>query len=198
MLEKYRKYLDNVDASLGEFFEIQKPYICCKEGCSSCCETGEYPITDLEFQYLMIGYSKLKEEDKNIIKENVDKVKKEKKENPKDQKFMHRCPFLIDKKCSVYSYRGLICRNHGLVYYTTDKNDKLLYIVPHCVNDGLNYSSVFDDEMGTLSSKKWEETGIEVEPVSYNIGTKFLRNNHTTKALELEFGEEKAIIDWFQ
>lgn len=197
MIEKYAKYLDNIDGSLGEFFERQKPYIFCKEGCSICCELGEYPFSELEFQYAMVGYSKLTTEIKTVIQKNVDRIKKAKKEHSDDTKFMHECPFLIDKKCSIYKYRGVICRNHGLMYYTTDKNGKFFYSIPHCVWNGLNYSSVFDKETGTISSAKWKETGIETEPVSYNVGPKFLLDNNTTNVLGLEFGEEKALIDWF-
>lgn len=195
MIEKYEKYLDNIGISLNKFFTRQKPYICCKEGCSLCCETGEYPFTKLEFQYAMIGYNELNEEEKDIIQKKIEQIKINKQKST-EKVFMHECPFLIDKKCSIYKYRGLICRNHGLLYYTTDINGKAIYSIPHCVRDGLNYSNVYDKTAGMISSKKWEETGIETEPVSYNVGLEFLLNNETTQALELDFGESKALIDW--
>lgn len=196
MLEIYKKYLNNIDATIQEFFERQKPYIYCQKGCSLCCETGEYPISELEFEYMKSGYNKLNENKKNIIQEKINFLKEQKK-ICSERKFLHECPFLIEKQCSIYQYRGLICRNHGLMYHTVNKQGKQICSIPHCVNDGLNYSNVFDKITGTISSVKWIESGIEVEPVAYNIGTKFLYDNHTTQSLGLKFGEEKAILDWF-
>lgn len=197
MIEIYEKYLENISKSLDKFFEQQKPYVFCKEGCSICCETGEYPFSRLEFEYAMVGYNNLSEDKKNLIRKKAEEVKKNKNEFAEDKKFMHSCPFLIEHKCSIYKYRGLICRNHGLMYFDKDKDDNQTYTMPHCVDDGLNYSNVYDKELHTITSEKWEETGIEQEPVSYNIGIKFLTNNNTTKELGLDFGESKALIDWF-
>lgn len=201
MIEKYKKYLDKIGVHLQKFFAQQQPYIFCKEGCSICCETGEYPFTKVEFEYAMIGFETLSAEEKEIVREKVKKIKKAKEEAIKktpDKKFMHACPFLIDKKCSIYNYRGIICRSHGLVSFSTDQNDKTVYNMPRCVDSGLNYSNVYDRETNTISSKMWKETGIEEEPVSYNIGLKFLLDNKTTKDLELDFGERRAIINFFE
>ncbi len=200
MIEKYEQYLEKIGGHLQKFFARQKPYIFCKEGCAICCESGEYPFSALEFQYAMIGYNNLSEEEKAIIQKKVQEIKTAKaeaKESPSDEKFMHECPFLINKKCSIYNHRGIICRSYGLVYFTTDDNDKVSYKMPCCVDNGLNYSNVYDEETGNISSKRWKETGIEEEPVSFNVGLKFLLNNNMTKELELDFGEHKALIDWF-
>lgn len=196
MLEIYEKYLENIGKSLEKFFREQEPYICCKKGCSSCCETGEYPFSELEFNYAMVGYNNLSEEDKNIIQNKVAQIK-EKKEAFKGDKFLYECPFLVNKVCSIYNNRGLICRNHGLAYYSKKQNEELKYILPHCVNDKLNYYSVYDEKLGTISSEKWAETGIDVEPVSYNISWEFLTNNDTTKQLGIDFGKAKSLVDWF-
>lgn len=197
MMELYAKYLDNIDETINQFFEQQKPYIFCKEGCSMCCEKGIYPFSELEFEYAMVGFNDLNDKEKEYIYLNVKRIKNEKKVHKGDEKFMHECPFLINKKCSIYNYRGLICRNHGLMYYSIDKSGKKFYSIPYCVSVGLNYSSVFDPVTGTISSEKWKNTGIVVEPVSHNVSPEFLRDNNTIRALGLHFGEEKALIDWF-
>lgn len=199
ILRLYEKYLEMVDTSLNEFFEQQKPYIFCKEGCSICCEEGEYPFSKLEMEYAMLGYINLNDEEKIIVQKNVEKIKEDKKNfkpTAEKKKFMHKCPFLITKRCSIYKYRGLVCRNHGLTAFTKDKDDKTIYQMPHCVNDGLNYSNVYDENTKTLSSAKWKLTGIEIEPVAHNVSRDFLMDNETTKYLELEFGESKALIEW--
>jgi len=197
MIEKYEKYLQIIGSSLDKFFEQQKPYIFCKEGCSICCETGSYPLSKIEFDYIMIGYEKLPREIKEKIKENIESIKAEKNNFTQKKEFMHACPFLINKKCSVYNNRAIICRSYGLMSYYDDKDGVQKYKIPCCVDNGLNYSNVYDKKLKTITSKKWEETGIEIEPVSHNIDLFFLHNNETTKHLNLEFGTLKSIIDWF-
>lgn len=197
MLEKYEKYLEIIeDRLLKKFFEQQKEYIHCKPGCSLCCETGQYPFSEVEFQYAMIGYETLSEDEKSIINSKAREIKIQ-KEQSKDDVFMHECPFLIDKKCSIYKYRGLICRTHGLMFYYKDKNGIEKNKGPDCVNEGLNYSEVYDQETGTISVEMWEKSGIKTEPLAYNLGQKILLNSDLAKGMELDFGESKALIDWF-
>ena len=84
----------------------------------------------------MSGYLKLSPELKKQIRDNIKRLKSE---NPK----YYQCPFLINRLCSVYKYRGIVCRTHGLAWYDEDENKIKL---PYCVNIGLNYSKVFDRE----------------------------------------------------
>lgn len=196
MMPDYEKYLEIIDEYLQKFFVQQKDYICCKEGCSLCCENGSYPFSQLEFDYLMYGFSQLPDELKIQIIDEIKQLKKE-KEQSQEEKFFHKCPFLIDKKCSVYKYRALICRNYGLMYFYQNKKGEQRYHMPCCVFQGLNYSNVYDEKEGTLTTEKWKATGLEVEPVSYNVSLAFLMDNDLTKHLNLEFGEQKHILDWF-
>lgn len=196
MKQAYEKYLEIIDKYLQKFFKRQKDYIFCKEGCSVCCENGSYPFSRLEFDYLMYGFSQLSDELKIQIMAEIKQLKEEKSES-KEKKFFHKCPFLIDKKCSVYKYRALICRNYGLMYHYKNKKGEQRYHMPCCVFQGLNYSNVYDEKSGTLTTEKWEKTGIEVEPVAYNVSLDFLMDNNLTNHLNLEFGEQKHILDWF-
>ncbi len=196
MLDRYEKYLDLIGSHLlQKYFENQKEYLHCKEGCSHCCESGEYPFTSLEFQYAMVGYKALSEKEKDIIQKKVKQIKINKEKSTKEN-FMHECPFLIDKKCSIYKYRGIICRTHGLLYFITDKDGNSRNKMPHCVNLGLNYSNVYDENIGMISDELWAKSGIKNEPVAYNLGLKALCSNSVTKELELDFGEAKALIEW--
>lgn len=197
MIEKYEKYLELMGQKLlQKYFEQQKDYIHCKSGCSHCCESGQYPFSGLEFQYAMLGYNELSENEKKFVQEKINNIKIV-KSNSNDKDFMYECPFLINKMCSIYKYRGIICRTHGLLFFVIDKNGKSKSKIPNCVHLGLNYSNVYDETTKTLSPEKWKTTAIEVEPVAYNVGLKFLLNNVLTEELELKFGEEKALIDWF-
>lgn len=189
----YEKYLEYMDSKIEKFFEQAKPYVFCKEGCSHCCQKGQYPYSHLEFRYLLYGSLNLSKEQMLLIDKNVEDVKKLQKENT-DDRFFYRCPFLIDDKCSVYKYRGLICRSHGLAFYI-DKAQN--YKIPGCVDYGLNYSNVVDLNQKLVSKEMFDKLGIEEEPVAYNLSLKYLLNNDATKALNLEFGKNKPLIDWF-
>lgn len=191
-IQKYRIYLQYLEKKLGEYFKEQSPYIFCKAGCSSCCEKGEYPFTEIEFAYLMIGVQTLNKETFNKIEQNMFEVKQQ-KQNCKEKKFLHACPFLVDKKCSLYDYRGIICRSHGLAFFSKDKH----ILVPACVDEGLNYSNVYDFDTKTISSEKYKKTGIEQEPLAHNVGVYYLTDNEITETLGLDFGEIKPMSDFF-
>lgn len=196
MIDKYEKYLEIITPSFNKFFNQQKDYICCKEGCSICCETGTYPITKLEFDYIMLGYEKLDNDQKECIKKNIELLKHEKKKAG-NKTFFHACPFLVNKKCSIYNHRALICRSYGLMSYYKDKDGVQRYKIPCCVDQGLNYSKVYDKDLKTITTKAWKDTGIDVEPVSFNVDLSYLLNNEITQDLGLEFGEPEVMAYWF-
>lgn len=191
-IQKYRIYLQYLEKKLGEYFKEQSPYIYCKAGCSSCCEKGEYPFTEIEFAYLMIGVQTLDKETFSKIEQNMFKIKEDKKKC-KEKKFLYACPFLINKKCSLYEYRGIICRSHGLAFFSKEKH----ILVPACVDEGLNYSNVYDFETKTISSEKYKSTGIEQEPLAHNVGVYYLTDNEITETLGLDFGEIKPMCEFF-
>lgn len=189
-LESYCYYLELMNKKLEKFFNEQSPYIHCKEGCSKCCEQGEFPCSELEFSFLKIGYSQLRPEIKYIIQENIEKIRKE---HDTTQDIINtQCPFLINNRCSIYFYRPIICRTFGLPFF--DKNDKLK--VPFCYKEGLNYSEVYDPEKNILSEELFLKTGYNIEPLAYNLSLNFLINKVGKEAMKLDFGEQKTIIKW--
>lgn len=196
MIENYEKYLDLLAPYLQKYFDQQKPYIHCKEGCSICCETGLYPLSNLEFDYMMIGLNSLPKKEKQQIYKSIEQIKID-RQNITDGIGYYKCPFLLDKKCSVYRYRSIICRTYGLMHFWEDKDNNQRFNIPCCVSDGLNYSEVYDEERGTISAQKYAQSGIEAEPLSYNLGLKYLLSCEFAKDLKLEFGENKSLIDWF-
>ena len=114
MKENYITYLKFLEEKLDVFFESQKEYICCHKGCSLCCRHAEFPYSRLEMQYLAEGFFSLDEELQNLIESRFEVLKQEKKEF-KGEKFLYDCPFLVDDACSVYEYRGVVCRTFGLL-----------------------------------------------------------------------------------
>ncbi|MGN0017889.1 MAG: YkgJ family cysteine cluster protein [Candidatus Gastranaerophilaceae bacterium] len=174
MLEKYSKFVENFQKEIDKYFEEQSEYIHCHEGCAGCCEIGEYPFSWIEMGYLMEGFSKLPKDIKYQIKLNFQKLQKE-KSGFKGERFEYQCPFLINKKCSVYDYRGLTCRTYGLAYLKKDGTVN----VPYCANNGLNYSNVFKD--GVFST----------EPIK-----KCLNIDYILKDFDGEMGEIRPLADW--
>ena len=160
----YITFLKDLDARLESYFKDQAEYICCKKGCSACCEKGDYPISELELRYLMQGYAGVDAETKREIQKNISVIEKG-----------GMCPFLINSECSVYEFRPIICRVHGLAYFYKDKIAKL----PYCVNSGLNYAKVHEN--GELLA----------EPISENLDSQELLSG-------FEYGETRNLFDWLK
>lgn len=190
-LSNYLFYLAYVNKKLSDFFKSQSPYIFCKKGCAKCCQNGEYPFSKAEFNYIMIGFSKLSLDIQQQIKNKVKKIQSEKigKEN-----YTYECPFLFNNECSVYDYRGIICRSFGLMSI----NEKGKSKIPFCAYEGLNYSNVLDTQTGIISSEKFAEMKTDKEPLAYNVSYKFLTSENIEKNFQINFGDKKALVDWFE
>lgn len=100
-LSNYQTYLKLLQEQLDVMFDSQKEYICCCEGCSSCCEEGMYPYSELEFRYLMIGYRQLSDDVKSQIIMETKRLLDIYNSNNKEY-FKHKCPFLINKRNVAY------------------------------------------------------------------------------------------------
>ncbi len=178
MLLRYEEFLRKFDKKLDKYFDEQCEFIKCKIGCSACCEVGEYPFSRLEAEYLMSGFAKLPNDLRRIIRNNIKKIKQE------NQKY-YMCPFLIDKKCSLYKYRGIVCRVHGLGWF--DENENKIKL-PYCVNLGLNYSKVFDRETGEVYLQN---------PIKKRLTIDGVLRSEMAQKYELECGEIRPLIKWF-
>ena len=188
----YLLYLAYLNKKLGGFFENQSPYIFCKKGCAKCCQNGEYPFSQLEYNFIMIGFSKLPEETRQNILQKVKKIKEEKAKYGNG--YTYECPFLINNECSVYEFRGIICRSFGLMSI----NPKGLSKIPFCAFEGLNYSNVIEPETKIVSLEKYKQLGDNLpEPLAYNVGYEFLTSVNIEENFKLNFGDKKALIDWF-
>ena len=185
MLNNYEKFLKELDSVLEELFNNHKKYLKCKKGCSLCCSGGEFPYSQLEFTYLTKGFISLPNDKKQIVQNNIKRLLKEKEEFT-GERFEHTCPFLINNECSVYNYRGVICRTFGLCYY----DDVKKYVrLPGCVHNGLNYSEVYNKETQTL----------EIEDIPrQNLRIDVVLNSENAKKYNLESGEIRPMLDWLK
>ena len=183
MFKTYQKFLYDFDKALKLIFETQKKYIKCKKGCAGCCSKGDYPFSQIEFAYLTQGFINLDNKIKQIVQNNIKELLQQ-KQNSKEQRFEHKCPFLINNECCVYEYRGIICRTFGVCYY----DDKEGYVrLPDCVFDGLNYSEYFDTKTNTLNIKDVPMVNLRIDRVL---------NSELAKKYNIECGEIRPMLDW--
>ena len=189
MIKKYKKFLTRFDKIIEFLFSKQSKYIKCKIGCSGCCRKGEYPFSQLEFSYMTEGFINLPEKTKIIVQQNIMKLlldKKDWQKKHKNERFEHICPFLVNNKCSIYDYRGILCRTYGLCYY----DDIGGYVkLPDCVNSGLNYSKFYDEKKKILKIKNIPKVNLRID--------KILESN-LAKKNKIEYGEIRPILDWFK
>ena len=185
--DNYKKFIDILSQDLDAMFEHQKDYIFCKEGCSHCCEYGEYPFTEIEFNSLTEGFKNLDKKTQNIILDNFKNIKK-------DEKGYYVCPFLINKKCSVYDNRGIVCRTFGLLNKEADGKVN----GPFCGKLGLNYSNVYDKETKELLLDVIEEMQYKNLPRVFNLDINNIRKLDLVKELGIEFGEQKPLEEWLK
>ncbi len=183
--ENYKKFLDVVGRDLNRIFEFQKEYIHCKQGCSYCCRKGDYPISRIEYEYLMEGFEKLDYNLKEQIKANIKKTKQDNQES-------YICPFLIDDSCSLYNYRPLVCRTFGVLTEDSSGNPSF----PFCATKGLNFSEIYDKEKNHLSVELVEKNHFKVFPRIFRLNNKVIMNIPLAKELNIDFGEAKKMIDF--
>ena len=200
ILRNYVLYLQVITNKINSFFEEQKDYIMCHQGCAKCCKGAQFPFTEIEFRFLLEGFVQLDEELKMKILRQIDDVLAQKCEynkNHNDKKFRYDCPFLVNDNCAVYNYRGLICRSFGLMTFINGSKEKSK--MPFCAFEGLNYSNVLDPETSTVSTEKFKALNIETVPKAFNIDYyTTLTNNSMGESFGFEFGEEKPLINWLE
>ena len=182
MLKRYKLFLNEFDKKIEEYFASQQKYIRCRKGCTDCCEIGEYPFSRLEAEYLMKGFQTLPPDIQKKIKENIITLKKEKFQNI-SKRFEYCCPFLINKACTLYDFRGITCRVFGLAYLDND-NIKL----PNCTNLGLNYNEVFNTKTKKITLPN---------PIKDNLHIDSILRSPLAEKYELECGEIRPLINWF-
>ena len=193
MFKLYEKYLEVIDKYLKQCFASQSPFIHCKIGCTDCCELGEYPFSRLEAEYLMAGFPLLPAEIQTEIKKQIKNLLQQKSEHKKDERFLHRCPFLLDKKCVLYERRGITCRTFGLAWFEEVSGKKVVKL-PECSKIGLNYSEVLDN--GEVDMNKFNDNGV-LSPIQHSLSLNYFENELLRGVEGIEFGEIRPLLEWF-
>ena len=183
MINRYREYLSLLDIKLQKMFEAQSPFIKCKNGCAHCCKMGKYPLSELEFINLLFCYYSLPEKKQLQILQQIKTLLSE----PMPDSY--ECPFLTEDSCSVYPERPLICRSFGLLTYYNDEKS-----IPFCVDLGLNYSDVYNDNESKITGKAPDGT----EPLAYNADRRTLRSKKFEQDFNIYFGEDKPLYEFLK
>ena len=139
----------------------------------------------------MIGFSKLSKDIQDSILSKVKQIKSKKSEFGSG--YTYECPFLINNECSVYDFRGIICRSFGLMSINPNGLSK----IPFCAFEGLNYSNVVEPDTKIISAEKFKKLQNAPEPLAYNVSYEFLTGKDIELNFHINFGEKKALIDWF-
>ncbi|MBN2519860.1 MAG: YkgJ family cysteine cluster protein [Bacteroidales bacterium] len=95
IFNKYLRLRDEIDNKVETLSLLHKNNMVCKAGCDSCCYN--FKVFPVEF-YAIKKASGLKGDfsKSDVIEGN------------------ERCQFLKNNKCTIYQYRPIICRTHGL------------------------------------------------------------------------------------
>lgn len=190
---KFKQYLNTIDQVLEGYFEDQKEYIFCQKGCGHCCKNGQYPYSDLEAKFLLLGFFRIPMKEQQEVIKRIKALKEEYKNIENKKEFSYRCPFLDENNlCTVYDYRGLICRTFGLL--TIHPSGKCS--IPFCHSLGLNYSNVYDEENKRIDYDKVEAEGFKIFPNARKTNIKTLMSPEMFVDEPIIFGEIKSLIEW--
>lgn len=99
LLQEYRSFLTEVDELCSRLSAEHADHLRCREGCSACC-------TDLSV--LPVEWCSIREGLNGERERLSDRLPG--RQAPE----LGVCPFLVDRACSIYPLRPLICRTHGL------------------------------------------------------------------------------------
>lgn len=195
MLEKYETHLNKITDEITSYFDEQKDYIKCKQGCSICCSNSYYPITELEYSYIKKGLESFFKEDIESLQKKALEIYRQRREFLKTHSdikdFEYVCPFLKDNLCCVYNYRPLICRSHGLIISDCSETPPKRYM-PYCVHHELNYANVYDTKEKSFSDDKINSLGYKTLPKAYDVSCSSLMGS----CEDVNFGDVRMIYEW--
>ena len=121
------------------------------DGCmDNCCMTRFYHHTYLEYFYLCRGFKKLNPRQRaNMLLKAQEVVGKTAKADENDMPVRLMCPLNDDSLCSLYPFRPMICRLHGVPHELKKPGQNVIH-VPGC--------STFDDRCADKDYFKFDRT----------------------------------------
>jgi len=119
-LENTKPFMDRVGAFYARmdqhYKEAAEHYGFGCAGCDeNCCQTRFYHHTFLEYLYLKMGYDRLGDDKRKVIAErSLTVVRKTRVIEERRMPVRLMCPLNFEGACSLYPYRPMICRLHGI------------------------------------------------------------------------------------
>jgi Fe-S-cluster containining protein len=111
-LDHYRRLRDRIDRRSGRLVDMHCKHITCKAGCSDCCT--DFSVFPVEYHAIL---DDLRGAGIRELPDGGDAA----------------CAFLRDGLCTLYRFRPLICRTHGLpVAFLTDDDGAAQMAVSFC------------------------------------------------------------------
>jgi hypothetical protein len=112
-LNRFQRLLHRMDEAYAKAAE-HYGFHC--DGCDdSCCRTRFYHHTHLEYLYLCTGFERLGAERRTEIRRIADRYCRALADAEKQNVALQRmCPLNFEGRCSLYAYRPMICRLHGI------------------------------------------------------------------------------------
>jgi len=147
-LERLRDIFSAMDRDYNratEYYQFQ-----C-DGCTdNCCLTRFYHHTYLEFFYLRWGFEKLDSRKKGAILSKAEEVCRDTaRADEKEMPVRLMCPLNYDSLCTLYPFRPMICRMHGIPHELQKPGQKVIQR-PGC--------STFDDRCSHKPYYKFDRT----------------------------------------
>ena len=91
----------------------QLGFVC--SGCEeNCCRSRFYHYTYLEYLYLLEGVNRLEPARRLSVRESAATVRQQDLLHPNGVHSRPLCPLNLEGRCSLYPYRPMICRLHGI------------------------------------------------------------------------------------
>jgi len=152
-LDRLREIFNAMDRAYNGAAEYYH-FFC--SGCTgSCCLTRFYHHTFLEYLYLLTGYqATAKEKQSTIIKKASAVCRETAAAGRQAIRVRHMCPLNFDGLCSLYAYRPMICRMHGIAHELHQPGKAVSY-APGC--------HVFAKQCGQKEYHPFDRTPFYIE-----------------------------------
>lgn len=188
----------------------------CVKGCNKCCQ-DYFAISEIEFAIIMdYLYNKLGSEKTNeIIQKGILIADEFEKNNPEYYEKLNecitgksllewarldfsnmpekqeKCVFLDDNGgCSIYEVRPLICRTHGLCYYSGDVEHKICDKIPSFWDSKENMIPIDKYQESILLLKHYQKEGKE--------NVIYRRQYPIVYFMKLYFGDGRTLSEYFK
>ena len=125
-------------------------------GCrNNCCRTRFYHHTHIEYLYMQTGYVSLDLENRQALKARAADICQGGDDKKKEAaELAPMCPLNVDELCTLYAYRPMICRLHGIPHELRKPGQNPVF-GPGCMT--------FDERCTHRSYFKFDRTGFYLE-----------------------------------